>query len=353
MSETAVAATSTTEIHDSPFEDSDRLVAAGKFLGLIEKRYVRTLNGAVHGISSILSLLLSNLLLLESLMYPKASWHSSLQLAMAVCTFLSGATLLLFWNKVQSWQLSTTSRQEKGLTIQNMRSLNQGRGVIGMMAFSIYPLVLALDQKQEATSRVFLSDVAFSQTLATSMLALSFYQASLTFAYSKVITSFYTGPRIAFSLALLQYRSLPALKEAFPAVVDFVQDEAVMIIACVQFGFLWYYLFSRRLVSKEFVQKACKVYHPTLLFVWLTRLQFSAWWRTLPSTMTWYPAYVTFATVLVMGLKQLKKMRVSKASSTVGTSQNTRRRSSIQKAVAENISMTSLRLRAMDASSSS
>merc|ERR1711935_422846 len=57
-----------------------------------------------------------------------------------------------------------------------------------------------------------------------------------------------------------------------PLVIDRFKKEASFVISCVQFGFMMYYLYSRNLVTKKTVQKACKTYHSTVATIYVIRV---------------------------------------------------------------------------------
>ena len=83
--------------------------------------------------------------------------------------------------------------------------------------------------------------------------------------------------------------------------------EALFVTCCVEFGFLWFYLYSRRLVTKELVQSMCKHYHPAVLYVWVFRLTVDRWWNKLPTSMSWVMALNSLLTVLFL-VKMIKSL---------------------------------------------
>ena len=113
------------------------------FLGIIHKRYVQTYIGSLHALTSLLALLLGNYRFVRCIVLDNNNLNNNdtITILFHISTLLSGITLLPFWNKVQSWQLSTTSMSEKGLSSQQMQNFNRGRGVLCMILSPIYPLV--------------------------------------------------------------------------------------------------------------------------------------------------------------------------------------------------------------------
>jgi predicted membrane channel-forming protein YqfA (hemolysin III family) len=88
----------------TPFEEADASAKEKKkFLGF-NKRYLRSIPGAVHGLASVLSLILANCLFLLHTLFGLDQGGSSNQLGVAfyVCNVVSaGVTSLFFWNKIQ------------------------------------------------------------------------------------------------------------------------------------------------------------------------------------------------------------------------------------------------------------
>jgi len=61
----------------------------------------------------------------------------------------------------------------------------------------------------------------------------------------------------------------------------FLEKKALDVVRCAEFGFLWYYCESRKLVTEEFAKEACKRYHPILMYL-SVRLTVEIWWGNLP-----------------------------------------------------------------------
>jgi len=120
--------------------------------------------------------------------------------------------------------------------------------------------------------------------------------------YGKILFVVYGASRLGFSLQLLSWEgSLHNLQSNYPYAVTFLEKEAILVVCCVEFGFLWYYLHSRKLVTKEFVQNMCKRYHPTLFFIFIGRLLITdQWWNKLPMSISWIMALDTVLAALFL-----------------------------------------------------
>jgi hypothetical protein len=107
----------------------------------VNKRYIKTFYGIVHGICSTKALLLGNVVFANRVLLGNPGTEmSKVELIFHRANFVSAATTaLFFWNQVQSWQLSTTTMEEKGLTPRSIQKANQGRGVVAMLLFSLFP----------------------------------------------------------------------------------------------------------------------------------------------------------------------------------------------------------------------
>ena len=277
------------------------------FLGIIHKRYVQTYIGSLHALTSLLALLLGNYLFVRCIVLDNNNLNNNdtITILFHMSTLLSGITLLPFWNKVQSWQLSTTSMSEKGLSSQQMQNFNRGRGVLCMILSPIYPLVYRF------ASNALLQNVLFTRFVGGLVALVCWYQYILIRDYGKILFVIYGGSRLGFSLhVLLSGNSLYTLTQEmyYPYAITYLEKEAILVVCCVEFGFLWYYLHSRKLVSKEFVQEACKRYHPTLFFVWIVRLCVSdAWYKHLPMSISWVMIVNTLLAALFL-TKMLKSL---------------------------------------------
>ena len=292
-------------------------------------QYVRTIPGIFHGIGSIIALVLANHLFItriildidssqddeEGLVSSRAC--STTSIILHVSNFGSAlVTAIFFWDKVQNWQLSTTSMKDKGLTRQILQNFNRGRGIIVMMMFSAFPLVCHTigrgnDVLPSLTSYQYvLQDPMFSIGFASAMI-LSFFKAyQLMKEYSRTIILVYGVSLLGLSVSILYNGTIEQLLASYPDLLDQVEKESFMVISCVQAGFMLYYLYSRRLVSKETVQRICRVYHPIVAIIYVVRLQSDGWWKSsnLPYPMMIQPALVTLLIVTKLFPIVLKAM---------------------------------------------
>ena len=174
-----------------------------------------------------------------------------------------------------------------------------------MILSPIYPLVYRF------ASNALLQNVLFTRFVGGMVALVSWYQYILIRDYGKILFVIYGGSRLGFSLhLLLSGNSLYTLTQEmyYPYAITYLEKEAILVVCCVEFGFLWYYLHSRKLVSKEFVQEACKRYHPTLFFVWIVRLCVSdAWYKHLPMSISWVMIVNTLLAALFL-TKMLKSL---------------------------------------------
>lgn len=285
------------DAEDAAFREADEAAGSGRFLGLVDRRYVRTFAGTIHALASVFALLVGNCLFVQRIALNRRGGEyedDRLGMLFHVCSALSGGTLLLFWNKVQSWQLSTTTMKEKGLRAQQLQNFNRGRGVVGMVLCAAYPLLY------RGLTVAQLQDPILSRVVASLVLTLSLFQYTLIRDYGKALFIVYGASKFGFSLQVLWLGSLEAVWDRFPFAVEFLDKEALFLVSCVEFGFLWYYLYSRRLVGKDFIQTACKNYHPVMLYVYMARMTAESWWRHLPLSLSWVMAVDTLLTVLFL-----------------------------------------------------
>lgn len=290
--------------HDTASKEKTR------FLGIIEKRYVRTLFGAAHGIASMLALLLGNLLLVVQVMIGMNP-SSSVKLTFFVANIVSASvTILFFWDKVQSWQLSTTSIKDKGLIAQQMQNFNRGRGTLTLLSYSLFPIVV-LQCPQD-----WLGSTSFSSGIALVTLGLTFQTFKLISDYGKTLFVVYGMFPAIVGITILQYGNVSAMLQAHSQLADHFEKQAYLILTSVQFGFMWYYCYSRRMVSKEWVQVMCANYHSLVFFVYVARLTADQWWTSMPAAIMFHNLLVTLlgCLFLVKIVKtQLKSFATEKA----------------------------------------
>ena len=275
------------------------------FLGIIQQRYVSTLHGAVHGIASMLALLLGNYLFVSQVILGMEV-PSSIKSVFFLSNITSASvTILFFWDKVQSWQLATTSMKKKGLVAQQMQNFNRGRGTLAMLSYSLFPMLV-----QHCPSEL-LDSILFSSVVAIATLSCTTKTFFLIQDYRRVLFFVYGMYPAAVAVAILQYGSISSLLRAYPLLPNHFEKQAYFVVSCVQFGFMWYYFYSRRLVSKEWVQSMCKNYHPIMFVAYLIRLSFDQWWASmLPTEVVIHSLLLTLFGILF--LVQIVKTQLKK-----------------------------------------
>lgn len=262
------------------------------FLGLVNKRYIKSFQGITHGICSTKALLLGNIVFANRVLLGNpdtTEMMGKLELIFHRANFVSAATTaLFFWNQVQSWQLSTTTMEKKGLTPRGVQKANQGRGVVAMLLFSLFPLVCQYMPQYALDSRM------FARGLALTLMAGSVLVYHLLKDYKRPALWFVYGMTpMALGLSILCCSdgsgSVASVLENNPLVMDQFQKQASFVISCVQMGFMQYYLYSRNLVTKRTVQIICKTYHVTLSMIFLYRVERDVWLRLTTGTVfhTW------------------------------------------------------------------
>ena len=302
-----------TSISNSPFVDDsgsdnkNNNNSPSLFLGVVNKRYVKTFHGIVHGIGSMLALILGNYVFTERVLLGRntsvvdythysstntndRSLLQTVEIIFHVCNFgASVITAVFFWNKVQSWQLSTTTLKEKGLTPTILQKFNQGRGVVCMILFSAFPLVCSFCCRlpEYYYRHLFLENKIFSMVLALALITGSAQVYNLIKDYSKLLWVVYGMTPMALGVSILlcsssssgdyAYGTVASLNQRYPAALDRIQKEASFVISCVQMGFMLYYLYSRKLVTQRTVQRICKTYHVTMSMTFLFRVERDLW----------------------------------------------------------------------------
>lgn len=278
-----------------------------KFLGLVNKRYVKSLHGIIHGVTSTKALIMGNLVFVHRVILGhQGSDYSAIERCFHRCNLVAAlTTAIFFWNHVQSWQLSTTSMKEKGFTPKIMQRFNQGRGVVSMILFSLAPFLFAYLPQTALESHIGSTGVALA------LIAGSAFVYDLVKDYGKLMFMLYGMTPMALGLSILCCSSegtLASLDADYPLAMDVFRKEASMCVICVQMGFLLYYLYSRNKVTKETIQTVCKVYHVSLSIIFMVRVERDLWlqWKnndTLPWPMMVKPVLLNLA----MGAMLLKK----------------------------------------------
>lgn len=242
-----------------------------KFLGIVDKRYIRTFYGLIHGIGSTKALVRGNIVFLNRVLLGNQSLGSANNTIFHTANFVATLiTAIFFWNKVQSWQLSTTTMKEKGVTPRTLQRFNQGRGVVTMLLYSLIPFAYAWAPNH------FLESQVFSCGLALALIAGSAFCYNLIKDYGKHLWLVYgmTPMALGFTILSNSEHTLASVQETTPLVMDRFQKESCFVISCVQLGFMMYYLYSRNRVTKATVQKTCKTYHVTIAMIFLFRAKY-------------------------------------------------------------------------------
>ena len=282
--------------------NEEQPIKSPNFLGIINRKYLSSFVGVIHFLSSVTALLLGNYLFLQRIILNnnEDQINKDTKIIFHISSALSGFTIFIaFYNKVQSWQLSTTTMEEKGLSPQQMQNFNKGRGVIAMIISPIFPLLYQCAPKEV------LSHPIFTYIIGLIMFLITWHQSKLIFDYSKVVFGSYGLSKMIFAFhLLLTSMTLEDVQTSYPYMITFMEIESYMVVSCVQFGFLWYYLHSRKLVSKNSIQTYCKMYHPTVLCVWVMRITYDRWWMKLP----WYSLAISMLLYTLYTLLFLSKV---------------------------------------------
>jgi hypothetical protein len=268
-----------------------------RFLGVIKKRYVGSLVGALHAIASIISMLLGNVLFVSQVV---VGFHFSQNVKLAFFTASAlSATIVatFFWNNVQSWMLSTTSVEEKGLTPKNVQDFNRARGAIAPLNASLFPLLVHLSPEE------WLEKASFSVIYAIVSLLWSAKTFQLVRAYQTKLFTLYGLFHALLACSVLSYGNIAAMLQAYPKLLNHAEQQAYFLIACVQFGFLLYYFYSRRMVSKQFVRNACLTYHPTMVIVYASQILTMRWWEMVPT-----PVVLHSSLMVIIGVMNMSQM---------------------------------------------
>lgn len=333
--------------------DSTKLIHTNsdKFLGIVEKRYIRTFHGIVHGLGSTIALILGNLVFANRVLLGNQGSieGNTMNTIFHACNFVSAAiTAIFFWNKVQAWQLSKTTMEQKGLTRRILQRLNKGRGVVTMLIYSLFPLVCS------TAPQFILEDTTFSTGLALSLIGGSAYVYHLIKEYGAHLWLVYGMNPMAMGISILTSAegTVASVNENSPLAMDRLQKDASFVISCVQLGFMMYYLYSRKLVTQQQVQKVCKTYHVSLVLIYLVRMErdlFSYFTETdttvgsIPVALLIHPMILSLGLVVKLGGTMGKKMLAKKQtqqsttptavqkfhSTVVNTASNARRRGSL------------------------
>ena len=280
------------------YENDLGSMAENRFLGFVNKRYIKTFHGALHGMASLVSMILGNLLFAAQVVLG-VDLAPSIKLAFFVSNVVSATiTMVFFWNKVQAWMLSTTSMKKKGLVARQVQNFNRARGTVSLLNYSFFPLLVSQSPQEWLDSTLFSTAYAIVAVLMAikTFILVREYQTKFFILYGMFPT--------VLAVSILWYGRIGAMIEAYPKVVDYAEKQAYFYAACVQFGFMWYFLYSRRLITKEFVQLACKTYHPTMIVIYATQLLVTRrWWAIVPPLVVLYSVVI-----LLLGIQQMSNM---------------------------------------------
>jgi hypothetical protein len=104
----------------------------------------------------------------------------------------------------------------------------------------------------------------------------------------------YGLPLLELAAAILSHGSISIMNEVHPRILEGLHLTGCYIITAVQFGFFFFYLSSRGLVSKSSVRRCCTVYHPSLCLLYFFRLQYGQWWKCAPGPVLLQTAILSF-----------------------------------------------------------
>jgi hypothetical protein len=200
--------------------------------------------------------------------------------------------------------------EEKGVTARTAQRFNQGRGVVCMLSYSLVPFACHVVPFWFLQSRI------FSSGLALAMIALSAVCYNLIKDYGKKLWLIYgmTPMAVGFTILCNSEQTLVSVYQNTPLVIDRFKKEASFVISCVQFGFMMYYLYSRNLVTKKTVQKACKTYHSTVATIYVIRVMhdlLTYFIETPTSIIPWPMLVQPILLSMVFSLKLLKPLVVA------------------------------------------
>jgi hypothetical protein len=280
----------------------------GFFLGVVNKKYVKTLYGAIHGISSLLSVVLGHYLFIKRVLLGcNVVGTNNLNGQLLLSTFLwsnlvsAGIVALLYWNKVQSWLLEQKEKPTGAVRVkQYIQNYNRGRGTLSILLYCAYPLA------QGTFPKKWLDNSIVSTLFAISLLGLAFKNYCLIRHVAKAHFVYYGFEQVLLALSILSYGNMTAMAHAHEDLLNHSIKGTVFVVTVVQFGFLWYYVCSRGLASTAVAQKVCKYHHFTLLFTYIGQLHYNCAWWMLPKYMWLQLILVTGSTFML--LVKLMKM---------------------------------------------
>lgn len=240
------------------------------------KRYIKIFQRIIHDISPRQVRILSNIVLVDRvllllcgivvfanrmLLGNQGSGMSKMEIVLHRCNFVAAAiTALLFWNKIPS---SPIAEEEITLVPRAIQKANQGRGVVAMLLFSLFPLVC------QYMPQGVMESALFAKGLALTLMAGSVLVYHLMKDYgNSALWLLYGMTPMALGVSILYCSdhtgSVASFLKNYPAVMDRYQKESSFVICCAHIICLQYYLCSRNLLAKRTVQKVCTIYQITL-----------------------------------------------------------------------------------------
>jgi hypothetical protein len=252
-----------------------------KHFGLVIKQYIKTFHGIIHDISPTQVRLLSNIVLVDRVLLllcgivvfadrmlrgNQGAEMSKMEIVFHRCNFIAAAiTARFFWNRVPS---SSITEEERSIAPRVIQKANQGRGVVAMLLFPIFPLVCRYMPQNVMESGVFAKGLAVTLMAGSASiyhlmkdyenpaLWLLYGMTPMTLGLSILCCSDHTG-------------SVASVLENYPSVMDRYLKESSFVICCAQVTCLQYYLYSRNLFAKSTVQKVCTIYQITIGAIFL------------------------------------------------------------------------------------
>jgi len=265
--------------------------------------------GAVHGIFGCVSLALG---IKRSLwMFSQERFDELESVVFLGLSMISvGIVLVVFWDEIQGFMLSRTPAKERGLSIQAIKGLNRGRSVA---AFANCCLGLAF----------LVQNVALERILVGTAFALSLWNYTLVKPYTLKVYPIYGAFQVLLAPWFMYYGSIRGLKESYPRIEMFVQKEATFVITCVTWGFFFYFLYSRKVVTKDTARLACLYFHVPYFVLNVVRWYVDAWWANVPPTLYFLAVLGLFQMYmiippLIIGKPLVKKQVVPRPNSDKG-----------------------------------
>ena len=124
---------------------------------------------------------------------------------------------------------------------------------------------------------------------------------------------------VSWVIAFFQFGSISAMEQAYPLLGVFVVRRVVWYIVMIQWGFLWYYLEHRQLVTADTVRIMCSRFH---VVSWTLTMFSYFWvqpWKHLPLALGWaqfpYGAYAYYFLFFYLARWKQRKLAAEAAAS--------------------------------------